>query len=77
METRTVTTSDMQFAAFIRANGYPVSSIDGPSHKRAFVFENVPVSFWLAYQQDQPVTLSPRTLFNAYFDLKRMVFMDL
>ena len=76
METRTISTCDLQLAAFLQVSGCQIGRIEGPQTRRMFTFEYVPAALLRAYEQDQPVALSPRALFNSYFDLKRRVFMS-
>jgi hypothetical protein len=74
---KTISTSDLQFAAFIKASGYDVTRIEGPAHRRSFVFEAVPADIHLRYYQDRASNIGPRSLFNAYHELKRQAFIGL
>ena len=72
----TISTTDLQLAAFVQASGYELTRLEGPENKRTLIFENVPAELQLDFYQNKSLlTMGPRNLFNAYFDLKRILFL--
>lgn len=66
METKV---SDLQLAAYLMALDYSLLRVDGPNHRKVFVYEGMPEAITLAYHQGQDA-ISARKLFGAYRDLK-------
>ena len=66
-------TSDLQLAAYLVTVGHPLLSVRGPRGRREFVFDAAAEADRFAYFGDsRPV--SARKLFNAYRDLKNVLF---
>ena len=70
METKT---SDIQVAAYLLSQGYPLVRIEGDSKRKIFAFGQCSQDVVLAYYQGEDQT-SARQLFNAYRDLKSLIF---
>ncbi len=67
--------SDLQLATTVRVLGYPLVGVEGPPHRRIFLFQ-VPEEVVLAYYSDE-IQVSPRKLFGAYRDLRGLAVQTL
>ena len=61
--------SDLQLAAYLLANEYPLIGTEGENHRRVFVFGDVPEDIVFRYYRGED-GVSARKLFGAYRDLK-------
>jgi len=66
-------TSDLQLSAFLVALGHKLTGVEGPRGRREFVFDAQAEADRFAYFSDTR-EVSPRKLFNAYRDLKNVLF---
>jgi hypothetical protein len=71
METKAV--SDLQLAAFLMANGYPLIRLEGDKQHRIFVFGGCPADIELSYCQPQN-NVNARQLFDADYTIKSLIF---
>jgi hypothetical protein len=69
METKV---SDLQLAAYLMALDYPLLRVEGPHHRKVFIYVDVPEATTLAYYQGADRT-SARKLFGAYRDLRGLI----
>ncbi len=68
--------SDLQLAAFLLANEFPIIRTEGKDHRRVFVFAGVPDEAVFRYYQGKD-DISARKLFGAYRDLKGLALQTL
>jgi hypothetical protein len=66
-------TSDLQLSAFLVALGHKLIGVEGSRGRREFVFDEKAEADRFAYFSDIR-EVSPRKLFNAYRDLKNVLF---
>jgi hypothetical protein len=72
METKV---SDLQLAAYLLALDYPLLMVEGPNHRRVFIYGGVSEAVTLAYYRGQDA-ISARKLFGAYRDLRGLINHD-
>jgi hypothetical protein len=66
-------TSDLQIAAYLGVLGHDPVRLEGPLHRRCFVFQNVPTEAVSEYHRGtRPV--APVELFSTYRRMKRLLF---
>jgi hypothetical protein len=68
--------SDLQLASYLVAREFRIVGIEGPPHRRQFVFANVPDDVIVGYYSGTDLT-SARKLFSAYRDLKGLAIQSL
>ena len=66
-------TSDLQLSAFLVTVGHKLIGVEGPRGRREFVFDAQAEVDRFGYFSDSK-EVSPRKLFNAYRDLKNVLF---
>ena len=74
--TKETSISDLQLAAYLLASGYPLTRAEGTGHRLVFIFANVPKQTIFRYYAGED-SISARTLFGAYRDLKGLTLQRL
>jgi hypothetical protein len=68
--------SDLQLAAYLLARDHQIVRLEGPPHRRAFIFVGVPDEDITAFYGGRDA-VSARKLFGAYRDLKGLTVQTL
>lgn len=66
-------TADLQLASYLVTVGHPLLGVEGSRGRREFIFDAAAEHDRFTYFQDTRL-VSPRKLFNAYRDLKGVLF---